>query len=546
MTHGKWRLSAMRFLCGLTALMLGFGPVFAQQPAPAQAPGQVAVNNDPKPPTPPTDEKTAPKPDRKPGEAVTAEEINEMRMTIKLLSERVRELEDRLNRPAAVPASGTAATGAPVTGTALPAVAGLPGNAPTTGGGTVPVQEPKDPNGFTQIFRNTEITGFIDAYYGFNNNRPANTTNPQDIFAGNLFRNFDSKHNQMNLNMVKLTAASVATPEQRLGYRFDFTWGQGAEIVHLTEPGSNTVRPGQFIAYDPSPNFLRNVQQAYFSYLAPIGKGLQFDVGKFVTHSGLELIESKDNWNYSRSFIFTLGPFYHFGAKSTYAFNDKFTLMAGVTNGWNNVVDNNGYKTVIAQATWKPTPKFTFIQNYTGGPEEPNNVLSGDANPMHQNKRWRNLFDTVVTWSLHPKVDVAANYIYGFDSYRDIFSVAPIDAGNPNLVPVKKVNWTAVAGYAKFKFTDNFSMSPRFEYFYDRDGAFFLTGIAGNELKEFTLTSDYTKSGFTFRAEYRRDFSNQRIFPRYNAGQFQSFRDNQNTFTLGLIYSFTLKSKPQP
>ncbi len=536
----------MRFLCGLTALTLGFGPVFAQQPTPTQPPGTVAVNTDPKPPVPPTDEKTAPKPERKPGEAVTAEELNEMRMTIKLLSERVRELEDRLNRPAA--ATGTTASGAPAAttgGAAVPAVAGLPGNAPTTGG-TVPVQEPKDPNGFTQIFRNTEITGFIDAYYGFNNNRPANTTNPQDIFAGNLFRNFDSKHNQMNLNMVKLTAASAATPEQRLGYRFDFTWGQGAEIVHLTEPGSNTVRPGQFTAYDPSPNFLRNVQQAYFSYLAPIGKGLQFDVGKFVTHSGLELIESKDNWNYSRSFIFTLGPFYHFGAKSTYAFNDKFTLMAGVTNGWNNVVDNNGYKTVIAQATWKPTSKFTFIQNYTGGPEEPNNVLSGDANPMHQNKRWRNLFDTVVTWSLHPKVDVAANYIYGFDSYRDIFAVAPIDAGNPNLVPVKKVNWTAVAGYAKFKFTDNFSMSPRFEYFYDRDGAFYLTGIQGNELKEFTLTSDYTKSGFTFRAEYRRDFSNQQIFPRFNAGQFQSFRNNQNTFTLGLIYSFTLKSKPQP
>jgi hypothetical protein len=543
----------MRFLCGLTALTLGFGPVFAQQPVSTQAPNQVAVNTDPKTPPPPTDEKAVPKPDRKPGEAVTAEELNEMRMTIKLLSERVRELEDRLNRAGAGPAGGTAATttGAPAAtagGTALPAsVAGLPGNAPAANtGGTVPVQEPKDPNGFTSMFRNTEISGFIDAYYGFNNNRPANTTNPQDIFAGNLFRNFDSKHNQMNLNMVKLVVASAPTTEQRLGYRFDFTWGQGADLVHLTEPGANTVRPGQFINYDPSPNFLRNVQQAYFSYLAPIGKGLQFDVGKFVTHSGYELIESKDNWNYSRSFIFTLGPFYHFGAKATYAFNDKFSLMAGVTNGWNNVIDNNGYKTVIAQAVWKPTSKFTFIQNYTGGPEEPNNVLSGDANPMRQNKRWRNLFDTNFVWNVHSKVDVAANYIYGFDSYRDIFSVTPQQAFNPNLVPVKKVNWTGVAGYARFKFTDNFSMSPRFEYFYDRDGAFYLTGIQNNKLKEFTLTSDYTKSGFTFRAEYRRDFSNQQIFPRFNAGQFLSFRGNQNTFTIGLIYAFTLKSKPQP
>ncbi len=540
----------MRFLCGVTALTLGFGPVFAQQPVPVQTPAQVAVNTDPKATPPTTDDKAAPKPERKPGEPVSAEELNEMRMTIKLLSERVRELEERLNRPgaASATAAGGTAPASPATGgMALPAaVAGLPGNAPASNTGTVPVQEPKDPNGFTQIFRNTEISGFIDAYYGFNNNRPANTTNPQDIFAGNLFRNFDAKHNQMNLNMVKLVVASAPTTEQRLGYRFDFTWGQGADLVHLTEPGANTVRPGQFINYDPSPNFLRNVQQAYFSYLAPIGKGLQIDVGKFTTHSGYELIESKDNWNYSRSFIFTLGPFYHFGTKATYAFNDKVSVMGGITNGWNNVVDNNGYKTFIAQVVWKPTKTLTLIQNYTGGPEEPNNVLSGDANPMRQNKRYRNLFDTVMTWNLHPKVDVAANYIYGFDSYRDIFAVNPVDAGNPNLVPLKKINWTGVAGYARFKFTDNFSMSPRFEYFYDRDGAFYLTGIRKNELKEFTLTSDYTKSGFTFRAEYRRDFSNQAIFPRFSEGQFQAFRRNQNTFTLGVIYSFTLKSKPQP
>ena len=38
----------------------------------------------------------------------------------------------------------------------------------------------------------------------------------------------------------------------------------------------------------------------------PVGRGLTLDVGKFVTQHGAEVIESKDNWNYSRSFMFAL------------------------------------------------------------------------------------------------------------------------------------------------------------------------------------------------------------------------------------------------
>ena len=94
-------------------------------------------------------------------------------------------------------------------------------------------------------------------------------------------------------------------------------------------------------------NYLKYVQQAYVSYLVPAGKGLTVDFGKFVTWNGAEVIESKDNWNYSRSLLFALAiPYYHMGARVGYAVNDKVSVTGFLVNGWNSVKDNNDAKTV--------------------------------------------------------------------------------------------------------------------------------------------------------------------------------------------------------
>ena len=58
------------------------------------------------------------------------------------------------------------------------------------------------------------------------------------------------------------------------------------------------------------------------SYIANAGTGLRFDVGKFVTSMGYELIEGYDgyNTNYSRSLLFNYAiPLTHTGVKASYA-----------------------------------------------------------------------------------------------------------------------------------------------------------------------------------------------------------------------------------
>src|SRR5574342_326858 len=107
------------------------------------------------------------------------------------------------------------------------------------------------------------------------------------------------------------------------------------------------------------------------SYLAPVGKnGLQVDVGKFATPHGAEVIDSKDNWNYSRGLLYTLAiPFYHFGIRSKYTWNPKVALSAFMVNGWNNVVDNNTGKTYGLTLNLNPTSKIAITQNDMAGPE---------------------------------------------------------------------------------------------------------------------------------------------------------------------------------
>src|SRR6478752_1634310 len=155
-------------------------------------------------------------------------------------------------------------------------------------------------------------------------------------------------------------------------------------------------------------NFSLNyVQQAYVSYLVPAGKGLTIDFGKFVTPAGAEVIENKDNFNYSRGLLFALAiPYYHAGVRAGYSFNDKVSLTGYLVNGWNDVRDNNKDKTVGASLTVKPSGKTTVIANYLVGNEQADDADGSGV---------RNLIDLVATYTATDKVSVLGNFDYGHD-----------------------------------------------------------------------------------------------------------------------------------
>ena len=287
----------------------------------------------------------------------------------------------------------------------------------------------------------------------------------------------------------------MPTAGSRAGFRLDLDYGPTAATVHAAEPGTNGV--------------FQNIGQAYLSYLAPAGNGLQVDVGTFVTPLGNEVIKTKDNWNYSRSLLFALAiPYYHMGARVTYPMGDAFTLSGLVVNGWNNIVDNNTGKTLGVQATIKPVPAVTIVQNYLAGPEQGGN-----------NQDWRHVSDTTVTCSAGPRLALAANYDYGVDR-----------------VAGSRVAWQGIAGYARYQAAGWLAAAARFEYYDDQDG--YTTGET-QAITGITVTGELKhRDGLLMRVEYRRDASDTEFFLKHDTEMVKS----QSTFTVGVIYAFSTKS----
>jgi hypothetical protein len=336
----------------------------------------------------------------------------------------------------------------------------------------------------------TTISGFVDAYYGFNSNHPPTRQNG--------LRNFDVNTNQFGLNMIELVADRPVDTTNRLGYHVALAFGQAINLVNSTNGETG---------------FDQYLKEGYLEYMAPVGKGLQINVGKFVTPNGAEVIESKDNWNYSRGLLFSWAiPYFHFGASAKYAFNSKVAVTGYLVNGWNNSIDNNTAKTVGVSFAWTPNSKFSFFENYMGGPEQPND-----------NKNWRHLSDTVVTYSPTAKLSFIANYDYAHE-----------DIGPQFEAPFKVATWSGLAGYAKYAPNDKWAFVLRGEYFNDDQG--WSTGTKQG-LSEFTATVQRTfASKLISRLEFRRDMTGAETFLRGPEG---TPTGGQNTVTLGLIYAFS-------
>ena len=357
-------------------------------------------------------------------------------------------------------------------GTATQAAAQAP--APDPGQAAPATPPPPDPDKVTlNFFKGTEVGGLVDSYYQWYNTK-----------TDGLYRAFDQKHNQFAISMAEIWLGKTPTSDSPIGYKVRLNFGNATSVFTPATDGD-----------------YKNIEEAYGSYLAPAGKGLQIDVGKFVTNAGAEVVEAKDNWNYSRSLLFQLAiPVYHAGIRLTYSPNDKVTLMGGVVNGWNDVVDNNTGKTVMASITLKPNAATSIIENYIGGPE-----ITGTNTPM------RNLSDTVISYTANPMVSVLFNYDYGKEG--------------PS-------HWQGVAGYVKIQANKWVAVVPRVEYYNDANG--WSTGTVQN-ISDFTFTIEAKAAdNFLWRTEYRGDFSNQAVF--------SSATKNQQSLTFGFLYSFSSKS----
>jgi hypothetical protein len=341
-----------------------------------------------------------------------------------------------------------------------------------------------------------DVSGLIDGYYSYNFNTPSAANNGQ---ANDLY-NFNDKTNQFNLSEARLTFNHDPDP---VGARIDFVYGRVNAFMNAA--GANTTSSDQ----------LNYIEQAFVSLKPPKAKGFELDFGKFVTSAGAEVIEAKDDWNYSRSILFGWAiPYWHFGARMSMPVSKSETLGVQVVNGWNNVSKTNGGATVGVTSAFVKS-KASWFANYYGGPENANTTTG-----------FRNLFDTTLLLTPSAKFSAYINYDYGQN--RD----AIVGTGESATGDTALNHWQGIAGAAHVTPAGPHSISGRFEYFKDPQG--YSTGTV-QHLYEFTGTYEYKwAEGLLSRIEYRRDWSDVNFFHKNDTDLVK----DQNTITASFIAFF--------
>jgi len=339
-------------------------------------------------------------------------------------------------------------------------------------------------------------SGFVDVYYGHNFNNP-----PSGLNDGS---NFDFRHDNFSVSLAELVFQKAPDP---VGFRIDLNFGETTDWVHCAALSCNGVASPE----EP----YRHVQQAYISWVGP---GIGFDIGKMTTHMGAEVIESKDNWNYSRGLLFAWAiPYYHAGVKMNIPVSDQVYVNGYIYNGWNNVVEvenSDSKKTYGVQIGLKPTDKFSALLNWIGPEDGLSDGLGGF------NGQDRHVYEAIATLNVNDNLAFMVDYNYGRQD-------------GPS---GENQTYNGVALYGRWASTSEpCAFALRYEHTDDEDNLMYGTGVSP-KIQEVTLTAEHkVAKNLLVRLEYRYDDADKPVFEEEGVA---AGSETQNRVVAGLVYSF--------
>jgi len=427
--------------------------------------------------------------------------------------------------------------------------------------------------------------GYIDSYYLHAFNRPT-TGNLMGMAAngmggagsvGGAGRAFDRLTDQFALGLVQFKAMYSNKKSDMV---IDLTFGPNAELgqfgnqraiappTSATPAGTNsfsTYAAGYYPA-NGNQSMLYNtsaaIKQAYWTYKAT--SKLSFTAGQFGTHVGYEVIDAPLNYNYSLSNLFNNGPFYHIGAKASYVFSDRISLMAGLVNNWDDLTAWTKQKDVIAQLFLNPFHKWNIYLNYIGGHDDdgfksqygtviagaptgptPGNFANQNiayTNPFQTTNYNRNLFDLTTGWQVSGKL------YFGLNAAAGEYNISTHGATTPDLANYLKTTfgsthpkWGGVALYSNYQITDWLGVGVRAEHFDDRHQVRYICAV--NNALTITAPITLATGHLILKPEFRFDESptvNGGV--NYYEGQYKNgavqSRKTQTTLGMAVIYKY--------
>ena len=322
------------------------------------------------------------------------------------------------------------------------------------------------------------ISGSVDVYYRYNF---ANAKKVGDGVTNN-FTSFTNSQNSFELGM-----ASV---------RLDHTVGKVSVVADL-----GFGKRAEDFSYNDE-NTMLAIKQAYLSY--QISDKLKLSAGSFATHVGYELVDPYLNRNYSMSYMFSYGPFFHTGVKAEYAAG-KSGFMVSVVNPNDLKTANFSQKMIGAQYSYAASDKWKFFLNYIGG------KISEGTNLQQ--------IDAVLTGVITDNFSIGYNGTVQTQKAKD--SLGKYGEAD---------SWWGSALYFNVDPSDKFGLTLRTEYFNDKKS---VLGFDGNIFAT-TLSANLKAGPLVFIPELRMENANTELFAK------ESGEGTKSTFTalLAAVYRF--------
>jgi hypothetical protein len=330
------------------------------------------------------------------------------------------------------------------------------------------------------------LSGYAEMGYFYDLTVPKNIAPPRSAPPDFVYFPGDYK-NDLMLNQVELDfqRAIVDSSKFDIGFNIEGIYGRDAVYTHSNGILDNGNKHG-----NTSPDDDIDLEQAYLLVSAPLGTGLEFQIGKFDTLLGYEVINPSGNNFYTHSYLFSYGvPLTQTGILASYNLTSALKLTAGITRGWNqSTSDNNGAIDFLGQASWNINSELSATVNVSEGPES-----TGD------NHDYWTVVEGIVAWQVSDQLKVAGDLLYG-----DANAIA---------------QWYGLAGYATYDLNKFAALNLRGEFYHDGRG--FTTGVGRTDTNYTEVTAGVAITptpdinllqSLTIRPEVRADFADQPVF----------------------------------
>jgi hypothetical protein len=316
---------------------------------------------------------------------------------------------------------------------------------------------------------NLTFSGYVEAYYNYDFNKPANHERAAFIYNHN-------RHNEFNINLAYLKASYS---QSKVRANLSLMAGTYANANLAAETG-----------------VLKNIYEANVGI--KLGEKTWLDAGVLPSHIGFESAVSKDCWNLTRGILAENSPYFESGARLTYAPNDKWTLVGLVLNGWQRIrrVDDNNTLAFGTQITWKPNGSTTLNYSTFVGSDKPDSA--------RQMRIFHNLYGIF-------QVNEKFGLTLGFDIGTEQIAKGSSDVNV----------WYSPVLIGKYTIDKKWAIAGRIENYTDKQGVIISNDFLTNG---FSANLDFAPvSNAVFRIETRLLKAKNKIFTTEKGVSDQSF-----------------------